>query len=52
LSNARKVAIEKARGLIIGYPDDDCLYYPDTISKVMSGFDNFHEEKIIFGKRK
>jgi glycosyltransferase involved in cell wall biosynthesis len=35
LSLARNVGIEHARGLIIGFPDDDCWYPEDLLRNVM-----------------
>lgn len=36
LSLARNYGRSKANGLYIGYPDDDCTYYPDTISTLIT----------------
>ncbi len=39
LSLSRNAGIRVARGEILGFPDDDSWYYPDTIQKVVSCFD-------------
>lgn len=50
LSNARNIGIKNSNGLIIGYPDDDCIYYQDTVEKVMSEFNNEYGRKVVVGK--
>ena len=37
-SQARNALIPKARGTFIAFPDDDCLYAPDTLEKVRQVF--------------
>lgn len=50
LSFSRNLGIELARGRIIGYPDDDCTYYPDTLKEVIRCFGENSQKKIIFGR--
>lgn len=38
LSGARNLGIAQANGEIIGFPDDDCWYEPDTVAKVRAAF--------------
>lgn len=38
LSDARNLGIAQAKGDIIGFPDDDCWYEPDTVSQVRRAF--------------
>lgn len=40
LSRARNLALERARGEIVGFPDDDCWYFPDTLATVSKLLDN------------
>ncbi|RRA47247.1 glycosyltransferase family 2 protein [Acidipila sp. EB88] len=37
-SNARNLGLFAATGEVVGFPDDDCLYKPDTMSKVAAHF--------------
>lgn len=37
-SHARNIGLELARGEITGWPDDDCTYLPDTMSRVADYF--------------
>ena len=41
---ARNLGIEEATGEIIGFPDDDCVYRPDTMLRVMQRFE--HDAKL------
>jgi glycosyltransferase involved in cell wall biosynthesis len=50
LSNARNIGRSIASGVIIGYPDDDCLYYPNTIAEVAREFRAGPEQKLIVGR--
>lgn len=36
LSANRNIGITKCQGEIIAFPDDDCVYYPDTLSSVLT----------------
>lgn len=38
LSRARNVGLKQASGEIIGFPDDDCWYQPDTLQRVVTEF--------------
>lgn len=38
-SNARNVGLFAATGDIVGFPDDDCLYQPDTMERVARHFE-------------
>lgn len=38
LSHARNVGLEYVKGTYIGFPDDDCWYESDTLSKVLQEF--------------
>ena len=39
LSGARNLGIAQAKGEIIGFPDDDCWYEPDTVAQVRLAFE-------------
>lgn len=43
LSKARNVGLEKAKGEIIAFPDDDCWYHEDLLSKLKSSFAEKHD---------
>ena len=38
LSLNRNFGLQMATGDIIGFPDDDCIYYPDTLNNILSFF--------------
>ncbi len=38
-SNARNLGLRAAAGEVVGFPDDDCLYQPDTMQRVMKHFE-------------
>ncbi len=50
LSFNRNIGLKKAHGNIIAFPDDDCIYYPDTLKKVNDAFDEFPNASILLGQ--
>lgn len=46
LSLNRNIGIKMAKGQIIGFPDDDCVYEDDTLEKVINFFGNNKEYRI------
>ena len=34
----RNFGLQMATGDIVGFPDDDCIYYPDTLNNILSFF--------------
>lgn len=38
LSLNRNIALKMAKGIFLGFPDDDCFYAPDTLEKVYQSF--------------
>lgn len=49
LSHARNVGLKYAKGKYIGFPDDDCWYEPDTLSKVMNLLKNRYDGVVCYG---
>lgn len=47
LSFARNMGLLRCRGRIIGFPDDDCVYYDDTIENVLFAFREDRSEVVI-----
>ena len=50
LSIARNVGLLSATGEIIGFPDDDCWYYPDTLQQVTAFFQHNPKIDILLGR--
>lgn len=46
LSYNRNIGIDMAKGHIIGFPDDDCVYENDTLEKVVNFFKKNEEYRI------
>jgi 2-beta-glucuronyltransferase len=50
LSIARNVGLRNATGEIVGFPDDDCWYLPDTLTKVASFFQRNRKIDVLVGR--
>ncbi|RJX18362.1 MAG: glycosyltransferase family 2 protein [Desulforudis sp.] len=50
LSKARNIGISLSQGRILAFPDDDCVYYPDTIEKAIEAFNRNPRAAIILGR--
>jgi glycosyltransferase involved in cell wall biosynthesis len=49
LSYNRNIGISIANGEILAFPDDDCTYYPDTLSSVSNAFNIWPNASFILG---
>jgi 2-beta-glucuronyltransferase len=50
LSIARNTGLRYATGDIVGFPDDDCWYFPDTLAQVTSFFQRNPKIDILLGR--
>ena len=50
LSYNRNIGLREAQGDIIAFPDDDCMYYPDTLKKVNDAFDEHTSTSLLLGQ--
>lgn len=50
LSINRNIGIKAATGQILGFPDDDCVYYSDTLQNVISYFSQNQNISLVYGK--
>lgn len=46
LSKARNIGLDYVEGEYIAFPDDDCWYEPDTLSKVLNQLE-FHDGVLV-----
>lgn len=49
-SNNRNLGIKAATGEILGFPDDDCTYYPDTLEEVIRIFSSSNKIHLVYGR--
>ncbi len=47
ISTARNVGLKHAAGLILGFPDDDCWYAADTLSRISQRFASHSREAFV-----
>jgi glycosyltransferase involved in cell wall biosynthesis len=48
-SNARNLGLTEATGDVVGFPDDDCLYQPDTLLRVVQHFTQDRQLVLLAG---
>lgn len=49
LSKARNIGLKYVKGEYVGFPDDDCWYEPDTLSKVFSLLHSKYDGVVCYG---
>ena len=49
ISHARNLGLAAARGEVVGFPDDDCQYLPDTMARVVQHFEQDPSLVILAG---
>jgi len=49
LSYNRNIGLDRSRGRIVAFPDDDCRYYPDTLDRVRRAFDAEPDAEMVVG---
>ena len=49
VSRARNFGLTQASGEIVGFPDDDCWYPPETLNRVSHLFSDHHEWEALIG---
>jgi glycosyltransferase involved in cell wall biosynthesis len=50
LSRSRNLALPQATGDILAFPDDDCLYAPDTLARCAATFEREPHADVILGR--
>jgi glycosyltransferase involved in cell wall biosynthesis len=50
IANAKNVGIQLSTAPIITFPDDDCMYYEDTVMSVMNFFKSNSDIDIVYGR--
>ena len=49
LAKAKNCGLNLVRGEIVSFPDDDCTYYPDTLTKVLDFFST-GKSNVVYGR--
>ena len=50
VSLSRNIGIKFSKGFIVGFPDDDCIYYPDTLISVINYFELNPMVEVVTGR--
>lgn len=50
ISRSKNLGIKAARANIIAFPDDDCLYYPDTLDTAFNFMADHPEIEVVYGR--
>lgn len=50
IAKAKNTGLEIATASIVAFPDDDCTYYPDTISTALNYMDVHQHADVVYGR--
>lgn len=50
LSINRNIGLQAAEKGVFGFPDDDCLYYPETLTQVLKFFHENNDVDVVIGR--
>ena len=50
LSYNRNIGLRVAIGEIVAFPDDDCTYYPETLTEIENYFNDYNNVDVVLGK--
>lgn len=49
-ANAKNIGIKISRAPLITFPDDDCMFYEDTVANAIAFFKNNSQVDVVYGK--